>query len=110
MAAETTQLDQAVRHLPAADYLDEVRFQAEKKILFRQTHLLLAFSCEIPESGSFKLHEETGASILIIRNQEGQVKAFLNACRHRGATLTEAACGKQKIGRAYWRERVGQYV
>src|SRR3546814_16806340 len=100
MAAETTQLDQAVRHLPAADYLDEVRFQAEKKILFRETPLALAFSCEIPEFGSFKLHEDTGASILIIRNQEGQVKAFLNACRPRGA---------KQIGSASWRDRVCPY-
>ena len=97
MAQGRTQLESDVRRVPASDYLDEGRFAAEKDLLFRRTPLVLAFSAELPELGSFKLHEQTGVSILMARNGQGTVKAFVNACRHRGAKLTDKPCGRQKL-------------
>jgi Phenylpropionate dioxygenase and related ring-hydroxylating dioxygenases, large terminal subunit len=92
----TTHMVDEIRHVPARDYLDEARFATERSKLFRQTPLVVAFSAELREVGSFKLHEETGVSVLVVRNEEGKAKAFVNACRHRGAKLTEEPCGRQK--------------
>jgi phenylpropionate dioxygenase-like ring-hydroxylating dioxygenase large terminal subunit len=96
MAANTTHMENEIRRVPASDYLDEGRFQVERKKLFRETPLVVAFTAELPEPGNFKLHEETGASVLVVRNEQGMAKAFVNACRHRGAKMTEEPCGKQK--------------
>lgn len=77
------------------EYTDPKRFHQEKYGLFRKTPLFMGFSCDLPENGSFKLNEDTGVSVLLTRNQQGVVKAFLNACTHRGAKLTEEPCGKK---------------
>lgn len=96
MADNTTHMVDDIRRVPATDYLDEGRFQTERTKLFRETPLVVAFTAELQEPGSFKLHEETGVSVLVVRNEQGEAKAFVNACRHRGAKLTEEPCGKQK--------------
>jgi phenylpropionate dioxygenase-like ring-hydroxylating dioxygenase large terminal subunit len=97
MACGGTHMADEVYTVRAADYLNPTRLQTEKEILFRKTPLVLGFSVEIPAPGDFKLHEETGVPILLTRNGQGQMKAFLNACRHRGAKLTEKPCGHQRL-------------
>lgn len=95
MADETThQIDYNLAIDPA-EYTDPARFEQEKYGLFRKTPLFMGFSCDLPENGSFKLNEDSGVSVLLTRNKAGQVKAFLNACTHRGAKLTEEPCGNK---------------
>ena len=77
------------------EFTDQQRFIKEKAELFRQTPLLLGFSNDLPESGSFMLNEDLDVSVLLTRTADGQVKAFLNACSHRGAKLTEEPCGNR---------------
>jgi phenylpropionate dioxygenase-like ring-hydroxylating dioxygenase large terminal subunit len=93
-AKGTHQIDENTT-IDAAEYTDPERFKKEKNGLFRTTPLMLAFSCELPEPGSFRVNEDTGMSVLLTRTDEGKVKAFLNMCTHRGAKLTEQACGKR---------------
>jgi phenylpropionate dioxygenase-like ring-hydroxylating dioxygenase large terminal subunit len=81
--------------IDSAEYSCPQRFEKEKYGLFRKTPLFMGFSCDLPEPGSFRLNEDSGVSVLLTRNSEGRVKAFLNACTHRGAKLTEEACGKK---------------
>lgn len=93
MARGSTHQETSVVRMDTATYLDEKRFQSEKVGLFRQTPLILGMSCEVAQPGDFKLHEETGVPLLITRTSSGEVKVFLNACRHRGVKVTEEACG-----------------
>ncbi len=53
---------------------------------------IVGFSVEIA-SGSYLTRDVLQRPILFCRNNNGQLKAFLNACRHRGARVAEA-CGK----------------
>ena len=79
-------------------YTDLELFEREKKMLFKERPLLMAFSNDLPENGDFITNEDTGIPILITRNSEGRVKAFLNVCRHRGARLEDVPCGKKPRG------------
>jgi len=72
---------------PASTYVDPVRFEAEKQILFRQGPVLLGFSCQIREPGSYLVADLGGVPVIAIRQRDGSLKAFVNICRHRGATL-----------------------
>ncbi|WP_286711052.1 aromatic ring-hydroxylating dioxygenase subunit alpha [Sphingomonas sp. 67-41] len=87
------------RDLIAVDpdcYLDETLFETEKRTLFRETPLLMAFTADMPNPGDWRVHDDTGVPVLVVRGRDGIAKAFLNACRHRGARLTEGLCGSQK--------------
>jgi phenylpropionate dioxygenase-like ring-hydroxylating dioxygenase large terminal subunit len=92
MAQGTTHRVDAIKTVPADYYLSEDRFRREKE-LFRQQPLIVAFSCELPQPGDYRLHDETGVPVLIARQKDGSVRAFLNACRHRGAKVASEPCG-----------------
>ncbi|WP_459873456.1 Rieske 2Fe-2S domain-containing protein [Halomonas shantousis] len=34
-----------------------------------------------------------GYNVIVIRSEDGIIRAFLNTCRHRGAPLTNESCG-----------------
>lgn len=78
-----------------ACYTDAALFAAERRILFRQTPLLAAFTADMPRPGDWRVHDDAGVPMLIVRGRDGTARAFLNACRHRGARLTDGACGNQ---------------
>jgi carnitine monooxygenase subunit len=75
--------------IPVDVYLDEERAHRERERLFRSLPLLAALSCELRNPGDFKAIEIMDVPILLMRDRDGQVGAYLNACRHRGMKLTE---------------------
>jgi phenylpropionate dioxygenase-like ring-hydroxylating dioxygenase large terminal subunit len=75
--------------LPAERYYDEAFFEAEKEIWMH----VWQFAChgtEIPNPGDFTEYKILDQSVMLIRQTDGTVKGFYNACRHRGTAL---ACG-----------------
>lgn len=85
-AAELYELDTRV-------YTDPDLFARERETLFKQNPLLVCFSPDLPEPGSYYTSDDLGVPILLTRDRNGQVNAFLNACAHRGARLKDG-CGK----------------
>jgi phenylpropionate dioxygenase-like ring-hydroxylating dioxygenase large terminal subunit len=81
--------------LPVEAYLDEARFRREFDRIFRQLPLGLALSIELPEPGSYLAREVSNIPVLLTRDQQGKVRAFLNVCRHRGATICPEGAGKK---------------
>ena len=81
--------------IPAENYYDPVRWKKEIDLIFKRLPLVLAVSKEIPNPGDYKAMEVVGVPVLILRNKEGKISAFLNACRHRGAALVETGKGNQ---------------
>src|SRR6185503_17124549 len=73
-------------------FIDQERFDLEKQKLFLERPQLIALSADIPNPGDFYATDIAGRPILIVRNKDGEAKAFLNACRHRGVKLAEG-CG-----------------
>lgn len=92
----TTDMAESHMSVPAAHYTCPKQFEREKEVLFQNTPVLAALSVDIPEAGDRIVFEDAGPSILIVRNAEKKVKAFLNMCMHRGAKL-ELACKKSKL-------------
>ena len=82
-----------VMKLPAEMYYSEERFELELECIWRRIPLLVAAGSELPEPGDFKTMDIAGASLLITRTKDGQARAFMNACTHRGAVIEREACG-----------------
>jgi carnitine monooxygenase subunit len=77
--------------LPKGVYVDEMRFEAERKHLFFGQPIVAGLSGDVPNPGDYLLFDAAGPSIIVSRGKDGEVRAFLNMCTHRGAKLIEAS-------------------
>jgi phenylpropionate dioxygenase-like ring-hydroxylating dioxygenase large terminal subunit len=98
---KTTALADSVMEIDVREYHDPQQFEREKIELFRNYAQFVGPSCMIPEPGDYFAFDDTGIPILIVRNQEGVLNAFVNICSHRGAPLNECEHGKAKNGRLF---------
>jgi len=73
--------------LPSSWYTSAQVFALEKERIFCREWLCVARAEELVEPGAFRVLEVLGESILLVRNREGQLRAFYNVCRHRGSRL-----------------------
>src|SRR5271166_2785553 len=90
----TTDSAEDVKYIPVQNYIDPVRWQREMDAIFKRLPLLLAFTCEMLEPGDYKSVEVLGVPVLIVRGQDGLVRAFIGVCAHRGTLLTEEGKGR----------------
>jgi phenylpropionate dioxygenase-like ring-hydroxylating dioxygenase large terminal subunit len=83
--------------LPREFYLDDpVLFESEMRNIWYRRWLYLGHVTEIPERGDFIRRELLGEHVLVIRDDDGEIGALLNVCRHRGARMVDAPCGHAK--------------
>jgi len=82
--------------LSADRYFHQQRFELEMERLFSGQPHLVAMTADIPGAGNYLALTVADIPVLIIRNEQGVVYAFVNACRHRGAQLLE---GRGESGR-----------
>ena len=81
--------------LPVGAYLDEERFKREFERVFTKLPLGLALSIELPEPGTYLAKTVCRKPVLLTRDKHGKARAFLNVCRHRGATVCAEGAGKK---------------
>lgn len=74
-------------------YIDPDRLARERTILFRRFPILVGFSSQLRAPGDWLLHRLTGIPILVVRQTDGGIRAFVNTCRHRGVELVDAPNG-----------------
>ena len=94
----TSTLAPAVHHQPASAYTARDRFEAEHEALFRGRPLVVGLSGDLPATGTYVATEAAGVPLLVVRGEDGCVRAFLNVCRHRGGRV---AAGRGSPGRAF---------
>src|SRR5579859_931022 len=87
---KTTDLSDQSWREPVANYCSQDRLRAELERVFHRTPTPLCPSAALPEAGSYVARDAGGTPILAVRGEDGVVRAFRNACRHRGA---QVACG-----------------
>ena len=80
--------------MPAARYTDAEYFELEKKYIFGKSWLFAAHIDEIPEPGCYMRWHNAGDPIIIVHGMDGEVRAFYNTCRHRGAPVVTEDRGK----------------
>ncbi|MGE6699572.1 aromatic ring-hydroxylating oxygenase subunit alpha [Hyphomonas sp. NPDC076900] len=74
---------------PASIFLDQDRFDLEQQNVFRKFAVPVTVSARLPRNGSVIAHDGYGVPLLISRDTDGKVRAFLNACTHKGSKLVE---------------------
>lgn len=92
-ARSTDQADSPMA-LPVAAYIDPDRYRWEVDRIFKRLPLALALSIELPAPKSYRAMSVLGVPVILVRGDDGVARAFINACRHRGAPVCENGAGK----------------
>jgi Rieske 2Fe-2S family protein len=79
--------------LPQRFYAAEDIYQQEMAWLRRNMWLLVGHESEIPNAGDYFLYEIDRDSVIVIRDNDRQIRAHQNVCRHRGSRLCLKAVG-----------------
>lgn len=92
----TTDLAEACWREPIGNYRSPERFAAELEVVLRQQPVGFCPSAALAEPGSFVAREAAGTPVVAVRGRDGVVRAFLNACSHRGAQVACQSTGCAK--------------
>ncbi len=83
--------------MPAAFYTSPEIFELDLEVFFRRHWIVAGVTADIPEPGDVRMVEIGRASVLLLRDDDEEVRAFHNVCRHRGARLVTEA--RSSVGR-----------
>jgi phenylpropionate dioxygenase-like ring-hydroxylating dioxygenase large terminal subunit len=84
--------------LSAEFYCDPRFFEHEMhRVLLRHWHCI-GHASQLPRTGDFFTVDILGESLLIVRAQDGAVRALLNVCRHRGSRVCAESSGHARGG------------
>jgi phenylpropionate dioxygenase-like ring-hydroxylating dioxygenase large terminal subunit len=75
--------------MPAAFYIDQAVLEVEQRELFRREWICVGRREELNQAGDFMALNLGGEPVLVVRDEEGTLRAFSNVCRHRGAVIAE---------------------
>ena len=80
--------------IPSRWYSDAAIYAAECRTVFAGIWQMAGPVDQVAEPGSFLTTDIAGEPIVVVRGQDGVLRAFFNVCRHRAARVLEEACGK----------------
>ncbi|MGI9296109.1 MAG: aromatic ring-hydroxylating oxygenase subunit alpha [Pseudomonadales bacterium] len=84
---ESTDTDLGSAPLKVDRYLSSEYYQLEKEKLWPHVWQAVCRETEIPSHGDFYTHDIASYSVFVLRNKQGGINGFMNACLHRGRQL-----------------------
>lgn len=96
LRAGTTPLADHELESPVDVYHDPARLERERARLFRALPIVVGHASQLARPGDFLSIDVAGSPIVVARQHDGAVRAFVNVCRHRGARVVEEACGNAR--------------
>ena len=82
--------------LPGYFYTNEDIFKAEMKYIYHKNWLFAGHTLQLPDIGDYITFNAGLCPIVIIRSNDGDIKAYHNVCRHRGLKLFDEEFGHIK--------------
>ena len=82
---------------PWAWYTDPEVLRLERERIFRSAWHYVGHAGRLPEPPSYFACETGGIPALVVRDGEGELRAFLNVCRHRGSELVRGAGRRETL-------------
>lgn len=93
----TTDLAAEVMEYDLGVYADPDLAVKERDRIFQRLPMMAGHSAQLPGPKTFFTMRLNRSNVLVTRQADGQVRAFLNVCRHRGATLVGEAEGRRAL-------------
>lgn len=86
------------KNLPPRVFTSREVFEAEQRAIFARSWVHVCDVRDVPEPGAYATGTIGRTPVLVLRDRaSGELRGFLNACRHRGAQLLDGkgTCDKQ---------------
>ena len=97
---QTSELHQLVDsegvHVSRRLFFDDEVFEAEKSAVFAKSWLFLGHESQIEQVGDYFLTRMLDESVILTRDKDMNINAFLNTCRHRGLKVCRADQGNTR--------------
>jgi nitrite reductase/ring-hydroxylating ferredoxin subunit len=77
-------------------FVDQEIYQGELKNIFAKCWLYLCHTSQLPQAGDYFSTYMGEDPILVTRDSAGQIRAFLNSCRHRGMRVCRSDAGNAR--------------
>jgi choline monooxygenase len=68
-------------------YTDPAMLEAEQELIFERTWQLMGHISSLPKPGSYLTGRAGTQPVLVVRDEHGDLRAYLNVCRHRASRL-----------------------
>jgi len=82
--------------LPRAFYTTPALYDLELDLFWRTGWLFAGHSCQAKEAGEWFTYDVGVDAAIIVRQDDGTLRAHHNVCRHRGSIIAIEPCGKSK--------------
>ncbi len=82
------------RTIPSAWYFDPEIYALECQRVFGGSWQLVGRTSQLDKPGSFVTADVAGEPVLVVRDEQGTLRAFHNVCRHRAAQVINQAEGQ----------------
>jgi choline monooxygenase len=86
-----------VRTLPWTWYTDPAVLELERERIFRRSWQYIGHLGDVPEAASFFATTVGDVPVVVVRDREDEVRAFLNVCRHRGSLVCEGSGRRETL-------------
>jgi phenylpropionate dioxygenase-like ring-hydroxylating dioxygenase large terminal subunit len=73
--------------VPTDRYASRAYHERERDLLWMRVWQIAGRAEEIPEPGDWKVYSILRQSFVVVRSKDGEIRGFVNACRHRGNAL-----------------------
>ena len=83
--------------IPAAWYVDARIAELERLSVFSKTWQLVARTEQVKAPGQFVATTVAGEPIVVVRGNDGALRAFYNVCRHHAAAVVTQSCGQASL-------------
>jgi 3-phenylpropionate/trans-cinnamate dioxygenase alpha subunit len=80
-------------HIPSLIFNHPDVYELERTRLFTRAWMFLAHESEIAKPGDYVMRSLGDNSVIVVRDEHGEISAHLNMCRHRGNQICKAAMG-----------------
>ena len=77
-------------------------FAAEQDRLWHRLWLYLGHESEIPNAGDYKTRTVAGRNLIFVRDTDGAIQVYFNACPHRGTVLARTSAGNARVFRCFY--------
>jgi choline monooxygenase len=83
--------------IPAAWYVDARIAELERLAVFSKTWQLVARTEQVKAPGQFVSTTVAGEPVVVVRGNDGALRAFYNVCRHHAAAVVTQPCGQASL-------------
>src|SRR2546423_5050317 len=86
------------RRVPSTVYTDRSTYQREQQRIFRgRSWNYVGLATEVAKPGDFVQTYVGETPVVLVRDREGQLRAFVNRCTHRGSQFCLQRSGSAKV-------------